>query len=364
MESKSRILAVLVLALLTAVAGCKSKETTSAMLHNDAGRPDLAIETAMQGLEKDPNDAEAYFQLGIAYSMQDSVDLAYKNFQKAAELEPKREEMVNDNIQSNFAKHYNVALNLSRDENLEGAAREFKKATEADPRQAKGHFMLGSAYERLATANDDPSYYPKAIESFDKVLDLSTPADRHYIDALAIEGEVLARMGQPEEAISRFNRLIEEDPTNYRVIEKIGYDLLDRRDWAGAAVFLELAAQARAKIGAEDFNLFYNMGVANFQAGRKQGDQPADLDVLAKAVGFYEQALELQPDEPQTVFNVVVAYSAARDWRQVVAWGEKYVGLDPDNGDAWRLLSRAYTETGNDAKARECASRYESIQRQ
>ena len=92
-------------------------------------------------------------------------------------------------------------------------------------------------------------------------------------------------------------------------------------------------------------------------------NNPADLEVLEQAVTFYEKALELQPDEPQTVFNIVVAYSAAKDWRQVIAWGEKYVGLVPDNADAWRLLSRAYTETGNDAKARECASRYESIKK-
>ncbi len=360
---KSRMSAVLVLVLVVFVAGCKSKETTSAMLHNDSDRPDKAIETAKEGLEKDPNDAEAYFQLGVAYSNPklDSVGLAYQNFMKSAELEPNRQQMANDNIQSNFAKHYNRALNLSQDENLPAAANEFEKATHADPRQAKGYFMLGSAYERMAA--DDPSYYPRAIEALDKVLDLSTPADRHYIEALSLAGEVLARMGQPEDAISRFNRLIEEDPTNYRVIEKIGYDLLDAKDWAGAAVFLELAAQARSKIGAEDFNLYYNMGVASFQTGRKQGDEPADLEVLEKSVSFYEQALELQPDDAQTVFNIVVAYSAAKDWREVIAWGEKYVSMVPENAAAWRLLSRAYTETGNDAKARECAAQYESIKK-
>ena len=137
------------------------------------GDRNLAIETAKQGLAKDPNDAEAYFQLGVAYSQLDSVGEAYHDFTKAAELDPKREKLANDNIQSNFAKHYNRALNLSRDENVQAAAAEFEKATQADPRQAKGHFMLGSAYERMGV--DDPSYYPKAIEALDQVLDLSTP---------------------------------------------------------------------------------------------------------------------------------------------------------------------------------------------
>jgi superkiller protein 3 len=353
---KARMMAALACVLVALIGGCKSVETTSAMLHNDAGRHDLAIETAQQALAKNPNDAEAYFQLGVAYSNLDSVGLAYEDFMKSAELDPKREKMVNDNVQSNFAKHYNLALNLSKEDDLPGAAAEFEKATMADPRQSRGYFMLGSAYERIG--ENDPSYYPRAIGAFDKVLELSTPADKHYIDALSLAGEVLARMGQPQEAISRFNRLVEEDPTNYRVIERIGYDLLDDKDWQGAAVFLELSAQARSKIGAEDFNLYYNIGVAYFQSRK------LDETALSKAVGYYQRALELQPDEPQTTFNVLVAYAADEDWQQAIAWGEKYVGMKSDNPDAWRLLSRAYTEMGNNAKARECAARYEELQKQ
>ena len=48
-------------------AGCKSRETTSAIIHNDTGRHDLAIQTSEEALAKDPNDAEAHFQIGIAY---------------------------------------------------------------------------------------------------------------------------------------------------------------------------------------------------------------------------------------------------------------------------------------------------------
>lgn len=356
---KLRMTAALVLVLAVLVGGCKSKETTSAMLHNDAGRPDLAIETARQGLAKDPNDAEAYFQLGIAYSKLDSVGNAYRDFMKSAELDPKREKMVNDNIQSNFARHYNLGLNLSKEDEVMSAANEFELATHADPRQSRGYYMLGREYALLGAT--DSSYYPKAIESFDMVLELSSPADKQYIDALSSAGQVLAKMGQPHEAVSRFNRLVEEDPTNYRVIEKIGYDLLDAQDWQGASVFLELAATAREKIGAEDFNLYYNIGVAYYQSRKTAGDPDEAID---KAVDYYQRALALQPDEPTTVFNILVAYSAASDWQQVITWGEKFVGIDPSNADAWRLLSRAYNEMGNDAKARECASRYEAIKKQ
>jgi tetratricopeptide (TPR) repeat protein len=342
-------------ALLCGIGACKSKETTSAAIHNDTGQFGKAIEQAKLALAKNPNDAEAYFHLAVAHSNLDSVGLAYAEFTKCAELDPKKQKLANDNIQSNYAKHYNNGLSLSREDNVLGAAAEFDKAAQADPRQAKSYYMLGKAYHVLGAA--DSTYYPKAIVSLDKVLELSSPADKDYIDALKSAGQVFVAMGQPEEAISRFNRLIEEDPTNYREIETIGYELLQEENWKGAAVFLELAAQARSKIGSEDFNLYYNIGVAYYQT-RKE-----DETALGKSIDYYRKALELQPDDPQTVFNLLVANSAAKDYEQVVAWGEKYVGINAENKDAWRLMTQAYNEMGNDTKARECAARYDQIQK-
>lgn len=342
------------------VVGCKSKETTSAMIHNDTGRHDLAIEQANIALQKNPDDAEAYFQLGVAYSKLDSVQLAYKTFTKAGQLDPKRQEMVDNNIQSNFARHYNFALTYIKDpaaplDELKQAAMEFKLATQADPAQEKGYYQLGKTYARMGDA--DPKYYALAIPPLDKVLELSTPADANYVEALSLAGQVLAKTGNPEEAQSRFSRLVEEDPTSYHVIERIGMDLLTAEDWRGAVVFLELAMEARSKIGAEDFALYYNLGVAYFQYGKDLKDQ----DALAQAVDYYEKGLMLQPDEPQTTHNIVVAYVVGQNWQQAAIWGEKYVSIEPEEIKGWVLLSRSYSELGNKEKARQCTARAEQL---
>jgi tetratricopeptide (TPR) repeat protein len=351
-----RLFGVLGFALLLA-AGCKSVETTSAILHNDAGRYDLAIEKANEALAKNPDDPEAHFQLGIAYSKLDSVGMAFEHFTQAKTIDPKRDKMVDDNIQSNYARHYNQALNLQKEQDLAPAAEEFKRATEADPTQSKGFYMLGRMYQTMG--EDDTKYHKNAVAAYDRVLELATPADKHYIDALSGAGQTLARAGKPEEAVSRFNRLVEEDPTNYRIIEDIGYSRLDQKDWKGATVFLELSDLARSKIGAENFDLNYNIGVAYYQLGR----QDEDPDNIAKSVVWYQKALELQPDEPTTMYNIVVAYVVGEEWMQAITWGEKYVSVKADDPNGWRLLSRSYTEMGNEGKARQCAARYEELRR-
>jgi tetratricopeptide (TPR) repeat protein len=364
MTSRIFVAAVVLLAVFSAMAGCKSVETTSAMLHNQTGNYAMAIQRANEALAKNPNDAEAEFQLGVAYSYLDSTALAYEHYTKAVELDPARAQIVNDNIQSNFAKHYNAGLNALKDDDHTGAAKEFYKAVEADPRDERGYFQLGTTYTRLGDASPDTTgdravYYEKAVKNLDKVLELAKPTDQHYTDALSIAGQVLARSGRPEEAASRFNRLVEEDPTNYRVIEKIGNDLVEEKNWKGAAVFLELAAQARAKLGQDSFELYYNLGVAYFNMGKDD----ADRATLEKAVEYYEKALVLNEDEPATVRNVVVAYVYAENWRRASEWGERYAGIKPNDPDGWRLLTRVYNELGDKEKARRCELRYEELRK-
>jgi tetratricopeptide (TPR) repeat protein len=361
---KSRIIGAAIVLCVVALAGCKSVQTTSAILHNQSGRYDLAIKTANEALATNPNDPEAEFQLGVAYSYLDSVALAYTHFKRAGEIDPKRAADVQNNIQSNFARHYNAALNSIKDEDYPKAAVELEKAVRADPMDEKGHFQLGSIYARLGDTVPDSTaerteYYARSVTHFDKVLELAKPTDQHYRDALSLAGQVLAKAGKPEEAVSRFQRLVEEDPTNYRTIEKIGYDLVAEKNWKLAAEFLDLAAQARAKIGADDVTLFYNLGVANFNVGKDNNDPAA----LEKAVSYYEKALALSPNEPQTLRNIVVTYVFAEKWREVASWGERYVAVVPDDADGWRALTRAYNEIGDKEKARRCELRWDELRK-
>jgi tetratricopeptide (TPR) repeat protein len=204
----------------------------------------------------------------------------------------------------------------------------------------------------------DPKYYDDAIESLDKVLELSNPSDGNYVNALSFAGKALAAVGREEEARDRFERLIEEDPTSYDAIENIGNELLNAKKWKGAAIFLEMAAEARSKIGAEDFTLYYNIGVAYYSM---KDEDPSSID---QAIMYYEMALNLQPDEPQTIFNIVVAFVAKEDYRSAIDWAEKYANINPTDYRGWQLLARCYSEVGEQDKAREAMKRFEMLSEQ
>jgi tetratricopeptide (TPR) repeat protein len=313
----------------------------------------MAIKLAKEGLAANPNDAEAYFQMGFAYSKLDSVGLAYDCFTKAAQLDPKKATDARDNIQSNFAKHYKLGQSAFNRQDYKSASDEFALAAASDPTQSNAYYNLGVAYDRLAET--DSTYHEKALEAADKVLELSNPSDANYPRALQLAGNKLVALGREDEAINRFQRLIDEDPASYDVPQGIGMDLLNRQEWKGASIFLKMAATARAKVGAEDFDVYYNIGVALYN--QRQNDPNA----TPEAITYYEKALELNPDEPTTTFNIVVAYYSMKDFSNSALWGEKYVLVKPNDPRGWQLLAQSYGELGEKDKSTQAAKRYEEL---
>ena len=163
------------------------------------------------------------------------------------------------------------------------------------------------------------------------------------------------RTQREEEAVNRFKRLIEEDPASYKIIEEIGLAELEERSYKSAAIFLKLAAQARAKVGADDARVYYNIGVSLYNL-RKE-----DRGKIDEAISYYQKALDITPNDADTVFNILVAYAAKEDWSDTAQWGEKYVSLNSGDPNGWKLLARSYTELGEEEKAAEALKRYDML---
>lgn len=338
---------------MLAAFGCQSVATTSAKLRNQEGNYELAIKLAQEAIAKNPKDAEAHFQLGVSYSYLDSVGLAYEHFMKAKELDPEKAADADNNIQSNFAKHYKLGQSSFNRSDLKTAAGEFELATKANPTQAIAYYNLAVANQRLAET--DSTAHTRALAAADKVLALSNPTEANYTKALRIAGEELIALHRENEAGQRFERLINEDPASYKVIEDIGTAELEERNFKASAEFLKLAARAREKVGAPDAKVYYNIGVSLYNLRK---ENPAHID---EAISYYQKALDITPDDPDTVFNMLVAYASKGDWSNAAQWGEKYAVVNPSDANGWKLLARSYTELGDNDKAEEALKRYDML---
>ena len=123
-----------------------------------------AIPFFKKALEKEPNNYEILFYLGVAYGKLGLDGDAIEAFKQAIQIKPDYEEA---HLNLGIAYH---KLRLYRD-----AIGAFKRAIRIDPDDAKAHYNLGSAYHMLRLYRD-------AIEAFKQAIRIKPDdAKAHYI---------------------------------------------------------------------------------------------------------------------------------------------------------------------------------------
>lgn len=128
---------------------------------------DKAVATFEEATKLDPDLAEAFFRLGLAYD--------------AVGEETKAEEAYKKSIEK------------------------YKKAFQANDKDAEGHYNVGQAYAGL-------HLYSEAIREYRQATRLRSDDSDIYYDL----GVALSKLANYDEAVTVFSKSLEIDPENYR----------------------------------------------------------------------------------------------------------------------------------------------------
>jgi superkiller protein 3 len=161
----------------------------------ETGETDRAIEVLQQAVAMDPDLADAYFQLGIAYSLVEKRDAAKVETEAAPTPEPKQKKKARE-YKTNSEKAFEKAVTA------------YKKMIAANEDDDAAHFNLGRAYNKL---NEDED----AAKSLKQAVKLK-PEDTEYQTEL---GAILIKLAQYQEAIPPLKKAIELDADNIRAQE-------------------------------------------------------------------------------------------------------------------------------------------------
>jgi tetratricopeptide (TPR) repeat protein len=257
-------------------------------------------------IQDKPDNAEAFYERGIAYFDVEVYKQAIADFNQFIELKP-------EDAQAYL--QLGIAYTKLDPPQEEKAIADFERVIEINPEEAGAYFQRGLIYERQAQVHDKAEQfqeaniaYTKAITDFGQVISI----DHQNRQAYRHRGEDHYRMGQiyahisadPGEAQDRFHLAVN--------------DLTD---------FIELTTA----ITDTDVVWARNLrGLSYFESGQY------DL-----AITDFTNAIELQPD-PFSYYNRGNAYYKLPEYQKAITDYSKAIELDPNIADFYYKRGSAH----------------------
>jgi tetratricopeptide (TPR) repeat protein len=234
---------------------------------------------------------------------------AVQSYRKAVQLNPRDAKL-----------HYNLSLALDRLGDVASERRELQKTIELDPNIAVAQNQLGL----IALRNGNQG---EAEQRFKKTLTI----DPTFAEAQSNLGVVYSQQGKNEEAAALFQRAIKNDPKYSKSYVNFGLLLAQQ----GRLPESEQQFRAAIQVAPDDADAYAALGM--LQAKTERGSD---------AVKSFQKAVTFAPNSAQAHLNLGIALVDQFDRPGGFKEFSEAARLDPNLAAAHYNLGRFYFETG------------------
>lgn len=305
------------------------------------GNRDEAIAEFNKVLGLDPKNADAYKYLGTTYEEMGDTTRATADFRESLRLNPHDAET-----------HWYLANIYFDQDYLEGALREYTYVVDIKPDFKEARFRRALTLKELGGIRE-------ATVAFDELLELDANyPDAHYQLGTIyqeraeraekaferLKGTDRTRLGPEEmmeQAITEYNKELENNPDNIKVHKALGDLYLARKDnEAGLYHYARIV-----KIDPDDAQAVHELGGAYAKAGMfslalVQWRRAADLDPDL-AIEVWKQVLGFRPSMAEAHYRLGMAYLREGKLAAAVSSLNLAVQSKPNNVAFKQALSRA-----------------------
>jgi tetratricopeptide (TPR) repeat protein len=146
-----------------------------------------------------------------------------------------------------------------------------------------------------------------------------------------IIGTTLLSFNKPMEAIALYDKAIEIDPNNVKVLVTKGEILYELARFKEAIALYDKAIEIEPKFK----EAWYNKGLALAKLGRYQA-----------ALSCFDKAIEIDPNNPDAWESKGLALYKFGKYKEAVTSFDKAIEIDPNNPDAWESKGLALYKLG------------------
>ena len=292
---------------------------------SDAGRLEEALDAARIGVQRRPDDADGYSNLGRVFVLLDRFEEAEAALRTALELDPR-----------NLTAHQNLGEAL-RQANRHGEAIEMYRAALAIEQD------FAAAYGGLGLALFGSKRYEESLAALDRALALDPGAPSAGTLALSA-GRAARELGRFQAAGARFRKAAALAPHSAEPLLELS-NLLFAQDRAGKA---EKYLRRAGELEPNDPATLHTVAEALRKAGRHR-----------QALASYRDALQSDPDFAPAHVGLGAAFVDLQQYEQALESLERAGPLDMDpatTATSHYLAGRALKELDRMAEA---AARFE-----
>lgn len=325
-----------------AAQALQDKNTADA--HYQAQRYKEATEAYTRYLAAYPNDEEALFRRGFAFSEISEHRKAVQDFLRILEINPGRYTNVHYNLGYNYyeIKEYSSAqshlltqlgktpndpatLNylglVQRDQGKYADARQsFEKALAADPNYKYAHNNIGTVYRQLKK-------YPEALAAFDK----SIASDPNYVLPYYNKASLYYNTDRPTECLQAIGLALEKNTSYTSAYNMQGLCQRSLKQYAASIVSFSKAFEQDPSYSAAA----YNRGLSH-----------DDLEQFAEAESWYLKAIELNPKYGSALNNLGYIYQRQKKYPEAVDLYTRAIAASPNSAMYYNNRGNTYKDWG------------------
>jgi len=252
---RKRYLAIvpLIVGLFASFAWCESAEYSHLQLGDqylEQGKLVKAISEYKEAIKKNPKDATACHNLGLAYYHSGETKQAIKYYKKALRIDP-----------DNFSTYRKIGFAYDRLSKYKQAIKYYEKAVEIKPDDPMTYYNIGVAYGFLRQ-------HKQAIKSYEKALE----KDPNYASAYNNLGFSYTQLGRHEEAIKYYEKALQIDSLKDNAYYNIGFANSELNRHEEAIKYYEKALQVNPNYA----NAYYHLGAIYRESGQYQKAEKND----------------------------------------------------------------------------------------
>lgn len=226
----------------------------------------------------------------------------------------------------------------------------FMTDIENSPRSAK---LLNAVGAELSQRSQDISdegtktaQLQKAIGYLEEAVKIHPNFENAYLQL----GNCYTFAGDPKAALPYYQKVLGLDPSDKDGTHNMGVALRDDRQFPAAIEQFRKLYQ----MGYPKADVDYKIGFVHEEAG-KHFSAAGDQD---RAIGHFQQALQLSPEKDKLTYFMGVAYALKKDYATAFATLEEAIQLTTDENNKvniYRTLSSMHQEAGNAAESQRYA---------